>query len=55
MNGLPALDIETPALLLDLQRLEGNLERMAKFFREGPHGCDLTTKFTSAPCSPIVK
>lgn len=30
------LEIETPALLVDLDRMEGNLERMAAFFRSAP-------------------
>ena len=29
-------DLETPALIIDLELMEANLERMAAFFREGP-------------------
>ena len=32
--GLPVSELDTPALLLDLNRLQHNIDRMASHFRE---------------------
>jgi len=36
MPGIPFQELDTPALLLDLDKLERNIERMARFFADKP-------------------
>ena len=50
--GMKIHELETPALIIDLDRMEGNLQRMADYCHE--HGLDLrphtkTHKIPSAP------
>lgn len=45
-------DIETPALLLDLDRMEANLERMAAFFRDVP--AKLRPHFKNHKCPDLA-
>jgi Alanine racemase, N-terminal domain len=45
-------DIETPALLLDLDRMEANLERMAAFFRKVP--AKLRPHFKNHKCPDLA-
>lgn len=33
--GIPKLELDTPALCLDIERVEANIDRMAAFFRDG--------------------
>lgn len=45
-------DIETPALLVDLDRMEANLERMASFFRQVP--AKLRPHFKNHKCTDLA-
>lgn len=47
------LDIPTPALLLDLKRMEHNLNKMAEFFSAGP--TRLRPHFKNHKCVPLAK
>lgn len=46
-------DIDTPALLVDVDRLEGNIARMASFFSDRPGG--LRPHFKTPKCAEIVR
>jgi D-serine deaminase-like pyridoxal phosphate-dependent protein len=46
-------DVDTPALLLDLDRVEQNVERMAAFFRE--RRVDLRPHFKTPKCAEVAK
>jgi D-serine deaminase-like pyridoxal phosphate-dependent protein len=50
--GMPKEDIDTPALLLDLDKLEANIARMAAFFADKPAGLRPHTK--THKCPPIA-
>jgi D-serine deaminase-like pyridoxal phosphate-dependent protein len=45
--------VDTPALLLDLDRLERNIERMAQFFRG--QSSDLRPHFKTPKCPPVAR
>src|SRR5437867_2726610 len=46
------LELETPALLVDLDRMEGNLSRMASFFRSVP--AKLRPHFKNHKCPALA-
>jgi len=50
--GMPSEEIDTPALLLDLDKLEANIARMAAFFANRPAGLRPHTK--THKCPPIA-
>jgi D-serine deaminase-like pyridoxal phosphate-dependent protein len=50
---VPFEDIDTPALLLDLDRVERNIDRMAGFFRERP--CELRPHFKTPKCPEVAR
>ena len=45
--------IDTPALLLDLDRVERNIEQMAEFFRGRPS--DLRPHFKTPKCPDVAR
>ena len=51
--GCSLEEIDTPALLLDLDVMEANIEKMAERFRGiiGEHGSDAVGVFSSAKCT----
>jgi D-serine deaminase-like pyridoxal phosphate-dependent protein len=51
--GAPIEDLDTPALLLDAQALEGNIRRMAEFFRG--RSCQLRPHFKNHKCTRIAR
>ena len=44
-------EIDTPALLVDLDAMESNLHRMAAFFEISPPSCDPISRITKSRCS----
>jgi D-serine deaminase-like pyridoxal phosphate-dependent protein len=46
-------EVDTPALLLDLDRVERNIEKMARFFRERPAG--LRPHFKTPKCPEVAR
>lgn len=51
--GSPIEDVDTPALLLDVTVLEGNLGRMAAFFANRP--CQLRPHFKNHKCTQVAR
>lgn len=49
----PFVEIDTPALLLDANALEANLQKMASFFAQRP--CKLRPHFKSHKCTTIAR
>lgn len=53
MIGKSLSEVDTPALLLDRQALEANLEKMAAYFRSRP--CKLRPHFKSHKCTTLTR
>ena len=51
--GSPIEDLDTPALLLDLDLSESNLKRMAAFFKDRP--CKLRPHFKNHKCTTLAR
>ena len=51
--GSPIEDLDTPALLLDINAADGNIRRMADFFRDRP--CQLRPHFKNHKCTALAR
>ncbi len=53
MKGTAIKDLQTPSLLVDLDLMEANLEKMATFFKDKP--CKLRPHFKNTKCIALAK